>query len=950
MKLKKILLPVFFGLAILGASIISVVSGIGVKADNIKPESAVEDTLTPGAGISTDQVIIININGGSWNGWAPPSSSGVAEGITYEVSGETMVIRAATVSQYSSGSWYLSSPTIGDILPPNGESFLFWRNSFTGSLDGGSTALLSGPSLWEYEAIWCDAAVVFDQDVGTVSGGTTIGLLSGRTVVAGWPGCTITLPSASQMGYDYYSWWHGSVGGLLTGGGQPLTMGNEILYLYGEGVNEGDGTLRLDINRQHAIGLDGASNVLHKPIAQYTASGEVPSGSSVETNDVNISYGSTIWDLDSYWLVSFIGSGPIVIDLPTQANLVAGVNGEDNGEYTLLGWVPSGSSNATPVTQWTYGSSASQITLVPVWDNTPELKLLVDEDWSGYFYESYGFPYKPEGVITSPYIINPALMFYNVHAIGSQATTIYLPSDTQITSSISVNISGWVPINDKNAEPVTSWTIIPGQAMVTLVPVLEYWSSWHFDCGVNTVAMFTDDYITYLQGVRGINSLTPDGFTIEQGWNSATFKLPTVEQCITNPDPSIGELYQDLILAGFRIGTYDYVYDETSWTNVQVKRDYAPGATICLGDVAYWEDEYGSSVGYRYILILWETKKQNNAIEIDMRDLDYTGSAQTLLNATAAAGTIYYSLNTELNSSNYNSGTTTAPTATNPGIYTIYYYIPQTGNYNELAGAVRVEIRGLENAIKSETKDLYYTGSAQALLTASVTNGTIYYSLNTELNSSNYNTGSTTVPTATNVNVYTIYYYVPSSNGYSALQGQIDVEIMGNTMATATLRIGDGAGESVVGAQLEVGTQLKATISNNTDNASIVYKWYHNTSASSVGGTLISGATSSNYHVANTDIGKYIYVIATLTKTGYYDQVLTSQPTGQVLLPVNYSWSNGTTITYGNSSVLTVNVPISGWAGNISVNADNVKNYVSYSASSNAYTFTCTKYASGAHE
>ena len=67
------------------------------------------------------------------------------------------------------------------------------------------------------------------------------------------------------------------------------------------------------------------------------------------------------------------------------------------------------------------------------------------------------------------------------------------------------------------------------------------------------------------------------------------------------------------------------------------------------------------------------------------------------------------------------------------------------------------------------------TGSAQQLISSvTVSGGTPYYKIGTELTSSNYSsTGSSdkTTITGTNATSYTIYYYVPTTSVYNELSG-----------------------------------------------------------------------------------------------------------------------------------------------------------------------------------
>ena len=87
------------------------------------------------------------------------------------------------------------------------------------------------------------------------------------------------------------------------------------------------------------------------------------------------------------------------------------------------------------------------------------------------------------------------------------------------------------------------------------------------------------------------------------------------------------------------------------------------------------------------------TSKSNNTLSVSARSLTYNGSAQSLVTASSAQGTVYYAVGTRLTSSNYSSsGSTTIPTRTNAGSYTVYYYTPGNTYYLSKSGSVNVKI------------------------------------------------------------------------------------------------------------------------------------------------------------------------------------------------------------------------------------------------------------------
>ncbi|MDB5798470.1 MAG: algE7, partial [Paucimonas sp.] len=77
-----------------------------------------------------------------------------------------------------------------------------------------------------------------------------------------------------------------------------------------------------------------------------------------------------------------------------------------------------------------------------------------------------------------------------------------------------------------------------------------------------------------------------------------------------------------------------------------------------------------------------------------------------------------------------------------------------------------------------------------------------------------------------------------------------------------------------------VGTAITAT-TTLTGGGSITWKWYRNSTASTTGATVISGATAASYTVTAADAGKYIYAIATKSSTtdqGAFLQVVNAAP------------------------------------------------------------------------
>ena len=143
--------------------------------------------------------------------------------------------------------------------------------------------------------------------------------------------------------------------------------------------------------------------------------------------------------------------------------------------------------------------------------------------------------------------------------------------------------------------------------------------------------------------------------------------------------------------------------------------------------------------------------------------LTYDGSAKALVNAGVASnGTMYYRIGT--------SGTwsTSVPTATNAGTYTVQYYAKGTGGASDSGtGSVQVTIAKANPSVTAPTakSGLKYTGSAQALVNAgSTTGGTMQYKVGN-------GSWGTSIPTGTDVGTYTVYYQVVGNTNYNGNSG-----------------------------------------------------------------------------------------------------------------------------------------------------------------------------------
>ena len=310
------------------------------------------------------------------------------------------------------------------------------------------------------------------------------------------------------------------------------------------------------------------------------------------------------------------------------------------------------------------------------------------------------------------------------------------------------------------------------------------------------------------------------------------------------------------------------------------------------------------------------------------KSLTYSGSAQTLANAGSGTGTMYYSLNETSGFS------TTIPTETNAGNYTVYYYAAESANYNQSAtDSILVTIAKANGSVTTAptAKSLTYNGETQTLANAGSGTGTMYYSLNS---SSGF---STTIPTGTNATSYTVYYYAAESSNYKqSATGNVSVSIgkADPTYTAPTAKSLTYSGSSQV--LLNAGSTSDGTIQYSSDNSSWSTTIPTGTNANTytsywriVGDSNHKDKASASI---STTIGKANQNAPTATgATTTYSTTATASASGGGGQG-SIEWSNGNTQTSVGSKTTQAR-----WSGNSNYNA---------SAWSNSVTLTMNK-ASG---
>ncbi|QQE78224.1 InlB B-repeat-containing protein [Alicyclobacillus sp. SO9] len=280
------------------------------------------------------------------------------------------------------------------------------------------------------------------------------------------------------------------------------------------------------------------------------------------------------------------------------------------------------------------------------------------------------------------------------------------------------------------------------------------------------------------------------------------------------------------------------------------------------------------------------------------------GSPATALKVAASVtdgGTVTYQWYKNTVNSNTGgtaiTGATSAsytPATASPG--TMYYYAVATNTNNSVNGTkmatatssvAKVIVNALVNAVTptfttepQAIQSVTAGSSATALkVAASVTDGgtvTDQWYKNTK----NSNTGGTAIIGATSASYTpptasagTTYYYAVATNTNTGVTGvktavatssvaQVTVNALVNAV-TPTFTTEPQATQSVTVGTPATALTVAATV---TDSGTVTYQWYSNTTNSTTGGAVITGATSASYTPATASAGTtYYYAVATNT-------------------------------------------------------------------------------------
>uniref|UniRef100_UPI00301C19BF S-layer homology domain-containing protein n=1 Tax=Paenibacillus sp. YIM B09110 TaxID=3126102 RepID=UPI00301C19BF len=161
----------------------------------------------------------------------------------------------------------------------------------------------------------------------------------------------------------------------------------------------------------------------------------------------------------------------------------------------------------------------------------------------------------------------------------------------------------------------------------------------------------------------------------------------------------------------------------------------------------------------------------------------------------------------------------------------------------------------------------------------------------------------------------TKYYYVVLTNTNASVNGTKTATATSNVVLVTVNAIVNAATPSI-GTQptaktVNVGeTATLSVVASVSDGGTLSYQWYSNTTNSTSGGTLLSGATSASYNAPTTAAGtKYYYVVVTNTNDSVNGTNTASATSSVVSVTVNTSIENAATPSIETEPTsMTVNV------------------------------------------
>ena len=297
-------------------------------------------------------------------------------------------------------------------------------------------------------------------------------------------------------------------------------------------------------------------------------------------------------------------------------------------------------------------------------------------------------------------------------------------------------------------------------------------------------------------------------FTINKAYRSAfVVEMDGWKYGETSHNPSVsGNLENGIV-------TYEYKIQGGTYSSNQPESTSTPGTYYVKATAAPTTNYYLAVAENTFTI-----SKANGSVTISGVSLSYTGSAQNLVTVSNNTGTMHYRLGTN------GSWTTTPPSASAQGNYTIYYYMDASAICEGIGSSSNP--RSVTSSISSSSPSytaptaktgLTYNGNSQQLLNAGSTNdGTIYYS-------SDGSNWSQNIPTATNASdSITVYWKLIGDSNHSDVSSQSITCSIGKVQATYTTNptansnlVYDGTAKPLLS---DGGTTSDGTIQYSIDN------------------------------------------------------------------------------------------------------------------------------------
>lgn len=282
-----------------------------------------------------------------------------------------------------------------------------------------------------------------------------------------------------------------------------------------------------------------------------------------------------------------------------------------------------------------------------------------------------------------------------------------------------------------------------------------------------------NDYTVYykVEGDGNINDVAAASVSVSIAKVTPTVTAPTAN---TLTYDGTGQVLASVGSVDF--GTMQYSLDNTTYSTTMPSAVDANTYTVYYRVVG---DSNVNDVTPSTISVVIDKASGSVTTSPSANTPTYNGLAQMLVVAGEGTGTMMYKLND-------GEWGTSIPTATNADEYTVYFKAAESSNYYESASdSVTVTISKVNPTVTAPTaKVLTFNGSAQEVANeGSADFGTIQY----KLDDGSY---GTSMPTATNGGLYTLYYKVVGDSNINDVSEQSITCSINEKEVTATVELG----------------------------------------------------------------------------------------------------------------------------------------------------------------